>query len=178
MSEESSKKLHELLKKIQNNPAEQELLKYIHEVRNIGNYASIKPLIDILVSTDNSLVYKEISQILFELKDQNCVLPIINSLSDEKTKKHRHILVSALWQSSLNADAYLQELVNVALENDYLTCLEVLTVIENTGQNIHDEDIISSLNKINEHITYIHDDKNILLNELKTILENLLLDKE
>lgn len=170
-----SKRLQDLIAVLSNSPSDELLLKHLNEIRNIGNEHLIKPMVHILVNTTNDQVYEEITQVLFELKNQQCIVPLLELIQDKSTVEHRDVLVSALWQSNLRCEAYVKTLVDIALENDYLTCIEVLTVIENLSNGIPDQDLIDGLHKIDEYLNSHKDVKNSLLQELKAILEQFLM---
>lgn len=176
MSEnQTSKKLQELISVLSSSPTDDVILRHIQDIRAMGNEQLIKPIIHILVTTENEMVFHEITQILYELKNQNCIEPLIQMIQDESTLKYRNVLASALWQSNLHCEAHVKPLVDIALKNDYLTCIEILTVIENLSNNISDQDLIDSLRKIDDYLAQHQDEKNTLLMELKLVLEQFLM---
>ncbi len=173
----SAKKIQELLKKIDSTQNDEEVIKYLYEIREVGNAGVVPHLINLMVKTPNEDIRNAIVEILFDIKDQEAVEPILKGVLDEKNALYRSLLVSVFWQSSLQVDSILTALVDIALKYDYLTCFEVVTVIENKISHARDKDVIECLHKINEHVTYIKDDKTTVLLELKAVLENLLLEQ-
>ncbi len=153
---------------------EKEVIEALIKLRNSGDEEIMDALIDVLVATQSKEVYDEICKILYDLKNQESVKIIIDSLQLEKTQNHRHILISALWQSSIKSEEYLKELVDAAIVNDFITCLECLTVIENMVKPA-EEDVIYGLRKLDQEISKKSTEKTSLLIELKAILENFLL---
>lgn len=172
---QASKKRDDLLLLLSNKPSDDLVLQCIDEIRKSGDERLIKPMIDLLISTSDKTVFKEISSILFELKNQQCIVPILEALQDPKTIKYRSLIASTLWQSNLACEEHIEQLVEIAIQNDYLTSIEILTIIENMHGQLKDASIIQSLDKLNRFLKTSKEDKNKLLLELKTILETFLI---
>lgn len=170
------KKINELITILSANPLDEVVLKHLNEIRSIGNERIIPPLIHILCNTDNQQVYQEVSQLLFDIKNPKCIPLIIESLQSPTTIKHRSTIASALWQCSLSLNEYIPSLVDIALNNDYYTCVEILSCIENLSGPLDDQKLIQSLDLLNKNLSTDVSPKTPLLEELKNILETHLLN--
>ena len=140
-----------------------------------GNVMLISPLIDLLCNRETSpVVFDMIQGILFQLKISSAVPPIIDALEDEKTEGFRHILVASLWESGLKVDEYLMLFTELAIHEDFQTCLECLTVIENMEGPFEDDEIIEASNLVQEALLHKSPNEE-LLNSIREILTSKLI---
>jgi len=150
------------------------VLKAIDECRIKGNEKVLPALLDLLISSKNKEVADAIKSILFELKSSKAGDVIIQYLESEKSKNHRDILVSSLWQSGIACEEHLTLLIKLACEENYLTALEVLTVIENLEGALNEEEVMECLYTVQEAITEESDEeKSKLLQSLVLVLEGI-----
>lgn len=66
----------------------------------------------------------------------------MEAIRSESFAGKRNELIAILWQSSLDASDHLKELIEIALKGNYMTLVEVSTVIE-TFENIFSEELLS-----------------------------------
>jgi len=162
---------------IQDLQSEQEtvLMAALETIRKDGTADLIPHLIQLLVHNDEGeMVFEATRIILNELKTVKAVEPIIKELSEEHTKDIRHILVGALWESGLPVKDHLLFLVDLAIKDDYLTCLECLTVIENIEDRLDDEDLQAGITQVQDALMR-PSDKEDLLNGLIEVLNNFMM---
>lgn len=147
----------------------------ITAIREKGDVRAVEPIIDVLITSDDPGVKEEAEQLLYDLKDEKAIPVIMDALSSDKSKGYRNILVASLWQSSLEANDHISFLVDLAIEEDYLTCLECLTVIENL-ENVTDErEVFDAAGKIEENLNRVSEEKQELLKSLATVLQNFVI---
>jgi len=150
------------------------VLKAIDDLRNKGNEKTLPALLDLLVSTDNSLIHEAIKKVLFELKSSKAGDIIVEYLQNDKSKGHRDILISALWQSGIACEGYLTLLTELACNENYLCALEALTVIENMEGALNEEEVMECIYTVNEALSEGNDnEKNKLLESLVVVLEGI-----
>ncbi|MBA3899606.1 MAG: hypothetical protein H0X62_05235 [Bacteroidetes bacterium] len=125
-----SEKLISQLKNLENgNNAE--VLTAIKIIRDEGNEAAIPFLVKTLVKNPDQDIKNEISYLLFDLKNEKALPPLILAIHNPENKEYRRLLISACWESGLNCSPYLKIFVHMAVASDYLETIECLTVIEN-----------------------------------------------
>lgn len=122
-----------------------EILRAIKMLRKDGEAEHITLLINALHNSNNDEVSNEIIKLLNDLKIQIAMEPIMEALNNKELESVHIFLLQAIWNSRLDATPHIEELVNLATKSDYLTCLEVLTIIENLSSKPDDE-VIAALN--------------------------------
>ena len=168
-----SKKQQEIISLL-NSTEEVLIQKGLSELKVNGGEEIIPDVLNILINSDNELLTEGLKNILFEIKSQKAVDHIFNILSLEKSVRHRAFLISIFWQAGLDASEYLSTLVELAINNDYLTCLECLTVIENFETEFTEEEIIRNTSILKEAIAK-NEDKAPLLASMHEIIQNFLI---
>jgi len=141
--------IHKLLKSAD----EEIVLEAIEEIRSSGNNKSFEKLLEVLITTESNVVYKSALNVLKNAKDKDAAETILKVLGSPKSKGHRHTLISLCWEADLKCDAHLDFLVDLAIKEDYLVCIEVVTVIENMAGSFSEEDAANSLNKLAKAIS-------------------------
>ena len=148
------------------------VLKALQDAKQRGTIHVLPGIIEVLLQTEDDTVYEEAKAILFELKASKAGEVIIDYLKKDSSANHRDILVSALWQSSIPSEEYLTFLIDLACRENYITTLEVLTVIENMEGEANDEEIVECIAALNECIENGGDENKMkLLASLVEVLE-------
>lgn len=148
----------------------------IKQLRKHGNSKAIEPILDFYIQSENLEHKNLISNLLFDLKDEEVVGELIKMLSKEKFKNFKPFIISIFWQSSIDASAYISTFVKEAIKGDYLTCIEVLTVLESFDTTFNEEEIEDLKYDIEDVIEEMDTEKQIILNEIKSILESLAIE--
>ncbi len=106
------------------------VLSALKKIRSKGNSQVINPMLDLYLKTESEKIKKETKLILSELKDKTCTLPMVKRLSENNSELNELILF-CLWNSDLDAKAYIAEIVEASCKGNFMVALEGLTVIEN-----------------------------------------------
>ena len=169
------KRVQEIINLLQSGK-DTKILSALEMVRKHGTPEVIPYMIKCLVSTDSKLVYREITTILNQLKDNQSGRYIIESLKLESTDNHKNILVAALWESGLDVTDHIDFLIDLALNDDYLTCLECLTTIENMElSNANDDEMMERVARINMNLGKDSDEHDALLLSLAEVLKSFVI---
>lgn len=153
---------------------EKVVIKAIKDVAKHGSPAVMPALIKATLTNPSDKVLAEGKKILFNLKDNNCVDALMEALQQEEYFNQRSILAAALWEAGLNVDDRLIDLVEIAVKSDYLTAIEIMTVIENIETGFPYEEVMDAALTINEHVEDSEDEnKNVLLLSLATTLNGM-----
>ncbi|MBN2683381.1 MAG: hypothetical protein JXR58_12800 [Bacteroidales bacterium] len=169
----NKKKLEESIIKQLNSDDFGDIMEGIKEIREKGNYLYIKELTKVLRTNTTIEVQREISELLNDIHNNEAVPAIMNEIKLDLNKEILHILVSSCWQSPLDYSNYFSDFVDLALEGDYLCTIEAISVIENILMNFEIESLTISnqLFKIKKGIEEVSADKQLLILELKKILQ-------
>lgn len=145
--EENNKKRNSQIEKGLQSESKTDILRAIKMLRKDGSAEHVAIAIETLNKSTVDEISNEIVKFLYDLKNQVAIDPIIEALKDESKEGVHIFLLQAIWNSRLNATPHIEDLVNIAIKSDYLTCLEVLTIIENLETAPEDE-VIAGLNTV------------------------------
>lgn len=166
------KKIKRLVYKL-GSDRELEITEALKELRGITTSKSIEPVIQLL-NNENERVTEEAKYFLLDLKKEEALPPIISSIKKEKNTEVKNFLISLLWNTPLNPDEHLIFLVELLNDSNYMTKVEVMTVIENLQgpfSNEEKEEAIFSLHEI------LQDDNSeedkMLFHQIEKILKEL-----
>jgi hypothetical protein len=139
------------------------VLKAIKQVAHDGSPALIHHLLIATFKSGFPESLEEGKKILFNIKDQNVVGEILNALRGEEFVEFRSDIAASIWESGLNAEDRLIDLVEIAVISDYMTIIEVVTIIENIESGFPYDEVTEASLIINEHLQEIEDENRIAL---------------
>lgn len=146
------------------------ILGTIKELRKTGNVKVLPLVFDLLETTREENIVKEVLILLGELKDNKTVPAITDYISKRPSGKYLGKVIAACWQSGLDFSSGMPLFVKCFIEGNYEIALESFTVIEEMiwrtsidMLNACRETLINSAKDISE-------DKKPLYNELIKIL--------
>lgn len=150
------------------------VLSAIKKLRDEGNEKFIPILIETMVTTESTEVEKEIIAFLNDLKNTASAPYLIEAIKNDDYTDYKSILIGIFWQSSLDASEHLAFLVEQAIEGDFMTAFEAVTVIENLDGTFTESEIMDATYTISENIENIKGEKKkLLLLSLQETLKNL-----
>ena len=82
---------------------------------------------DDIEATEN----KMIGEFLATIKDESAIEEFISMIQDENFIQHKRILLTAMWNSTLDFSWYIDVIVKNAVEGSMIDALDCLTIIEN-----------------------------------------------
>lgn len=98
----------------------------------------------------------------------------MEAIRNEDFANKRNELISILWQSSLDASHHLIELIKIALKGNYMTLVEVSTVIQTFENNFSEKLLSESLLIIDKAIEEENDEGRLrLIGDLREITNEL-----
>ena len=116
----------------------------------------------------------ELFQIFADIKDQEALPSILDALKLENRIDRKNEVISILWMSSLDASEHLVDLVNVALKGNYMTVVEVSTVIESFDSEFGEDEVMEAMYQIDEKLLEVDNPElAALLTNLKEVINNL-----
>jgi hypothetical protein len=118
-------------------------LKAISKLKKGADSSYVADILTALRDTTEIGIENAISQMLFDLKDQEAVEELVTQLNNPEFFDIRVIMLSACWQTGLDLSHRLPDFVTVASTGSYMECLEALTVIEN-WEEIKDAEMLEN----------------------------------
>ena len=146
--------------------------KSLDKIRSSGDYTFVGPLMQRLITGDNTLIHAMILQLFHDLKDKQSMDILLDELVDSKFDELRPKLLECVWQSGIDVRPRLDSIIDINLKGDYLVCLETLTIVENFDPGIDDETLDRNIEKMKAHMLEDADTSDELRLSLIEVLEN------
>jgi hypothetical protein len=151
-----------------------DILRALKLLRKEGEASHVSLAIKALANSNDDEISDELVKFLNDLKNQVALTPILEALGNKEYESIQIFLLQAIWNSRLDASEHLEDLVNLATKSDYLTCLEVLTIIENL-ENTPSEESIAGLNTILKDAVMDNSESRDLLLSMIEVLNDYLI---
>jgi len=129
----------------------------------------ITSLIQLLTLSENRDFKEETLLILKKEKAGDLLITAI-----KKTKKNKHILVAACWESEIDFSKHLPFFIGLALDTDYLVSLEAITVISTMEGPFNPNEVKEAIKSVKEEQKKLNSERVVLLNDLAVTLEGFL----
>lgn len=152
---------------------ERKVIGALKRVPHEGTPEVIYPMLQLLHTQPSKEVQMLLEKTLFNLKDPNTLDPLINALSDPKLQSIQAEILMCIWQSGLEAQDHLSLLVDLAVEQEYMTGVEVMTIVDNM-EAFQDAELSLNIKKLDDALK-VKSDKSALLGNLRQILLDKLL---
>jgi len=166
----SDKKLKELAMVL----GKKNSLQIVQAVKSLREEESFEGAIGLLAETfdasDDKSVFKAISDFFNDIKDLSARSEIIAEIRKPWNGDTISMLVSSCWQSGLDYSGFMEDLIKIFIEGDYVTSIETMTVIEVSVANISRESRDDLIKKIQDFPKAWVNDKKSLTLELISIL--------
>ncbi len=136
---------------------EKQIKKALSGLKADGDSTVIIPLADLLLADrENQKYRKDILEIFSSLKDTSTVEIMVEVLRNEHYLPVRQLLLSTIWNTSLDYTHYMSDFVLMACEGDFLEALDCLTILENLPSEIEERHILEAQWHLKE---YLEDEK-------------------
>lgn len=155
---------------------EKKVFTALKQLRKHGKKEAIQPLINLLATTDNENIKTDITSLLFDLKDQAVVEEIISIIDSNAYPNINATLISIFWQSSLDSSEHINSIVKQAISGDYLTGIEVLSVLDNYDTTFQETEIEDLKFDLDEAIELDDTEKRNLLISIRMAVDSLNLE--
>lgn len=142
----------------------------LHEIRNTGSVKILPFLYQLINKNTDPLIRNEILVLLSEIKSQEAVPLIAESLAKNDFGDYLPAVIATCWQSGLNFSKYLRVFAGIFIHADYQSSLEAFTVIEESFAGASDMDIADCHRFLRDSECIVADEKLPLLKELMKVL--------
>lgn len=110
--------------------SEKEITKSLVALKVEGNQKVIQPLANLLLTTQDEKITKEVLELFSSLKATSAAEEVMNILKDDNYAEIRQLLLSTIWNTQLDYSNYIADFVSIATEGDFLEALDCLTILE------------------------------------------------
>lgn len=150
----------------------QNILPVLLEIRNSGSIKLLPDLLKLINKNTNSEVRNGVLKLLSEIKSQEAVPLIAESLHQDDFEDYLPAIIAACWQSGLDFSKHLRVFAGIFIRGDYMSALESFTVIEESIPNATDSDILECIRFLKDAECMVSDEKMPLFRELQKVVEN------
>jgi len=163
----------ELLKK----GSDEAVLRELNTLRKDGSLPLIPVILERWKNSTNETLNKSIFEFMVDIRLQEALSEIIKAIRNPEFAERKNLLIAILWQSVLDPSEYLEDLISIALNGDYMTILEVSTVVESFDAVFNEQEVMDAIYQIDERLDEEQDEiqKNILIS-LKKVVSQLPVD--
>jgi hypothetical protein len=143
----------------------------LSKAKKHGNQTLILPLIEVYFGMEQSPLKDQISEMLSSIKVDGAEEPFVEALKDEKFRSIRQNILSFMWNSDLQPVEHIETITMTAIDGDYLTAFEALTLIDNLEGPFPDDQIMGAIVDLSEFQSDNQNlDKSEILNQMISIL--------
>ena len=170
--EQKQQRIHRIIQDL-GSKNERRVIEALKLIPHEGTPQMIAPMIELFQHHPSKDVRILLEKTLFNLKDQDCATPLIELLKSDAHKDVRQKVLSTIWQSGLDVSEELELLVDIAVNSDYLTVIEVITIIENL-EDFNDDALTDSIAKMDEVVGKQSETQDLLVSLRQLLLDKLL----
>jgi hypothetical protein len=124
----------------------------IERCREEGSASVVDALIAFYASGADSALRNEVAAMLGSLKVSG-VEGFFEAALKNKAMSHIHRdLITFMWNSDINPSGSLMEISSIAVNGDYATRLECLTLIENSEAIFPEENLLAAIEVLTQHL--------------------------
>lgn len=132
---------------------EKQIKKGLSALKTSGDATVIEPLSELLlIDKDKSIHQKEILEIFSSLKDSSAADRMIEVIRNDHFLPIRQLLLSSIWNTTLDYSSYVADFVLIACEGDFLEALDCLTILENMPRNFEERHILEAQWHLKEYL--------------------------
>lgn len=135
---------------------------------NEVNVTNQNNLVDLLTNPDNK---SDRDDALRLLKAKPGALDLlIDTINNKKYLNYKTQLIAACWESGIDCRSQLTYFVNLAIQDDYLNCIEATSVIDGMDPPLNEVELNNCIALLNKSIELEMTNKKELLIQLAKIL--------
>jgi hypothetical protein len=108
----------------------------------------IVPLLELYRDTPSEEIRERVSELLSSLKVSEAEDIFIDALEDERFIEQRGAILSFMWNSGFQAAEAIDTITRCALEGDYMTAIEAMTLLDSLTQEPEEESLYQALIEI------------------------------
>lgn len=151
--------------------ADEKVIAMLIDLKEHGELFYVESLLDMLTGNRTEGLKKVIMEYISDIKTQGAAQIISNYVSENFQKLDVTSVVIASWQSRLDFSKHLDPYFKVLITGNYMVALEAFTVIENAIYSLTIDGVSGYEELIKKSIPKADRDKQVLLLEMVSLLE-------
>jgi hypothetical protein len=156
-----------------NSPDEKVLVETLQQLRVKGSIQFLPAVFTLLFSRRMDNINDEIVSFINDIKDPAAVPLFMDAVKTFHGREGYSDLISACWQCGLDFSAYIDQFIELVMEEDYYTSVEAFSVIEENVTNLSSQQRTSRIEFIRSKLELLSPEKKLLVNELISLLSNV-----
>ncbi len=141
------KKFKKILETLQSGTTP-EILEACKKLKEHGDAEAVPVMIDLLINHSDPEVVTEMKKIFKGLNDHEAITPILNAVEQDIGTKNKIFLLSAIWESGLNAGKHIDQLTQISTQAGNEEIIEILTVVDYVDNEIPEKTLTENLKLI------------------------------
>lgn len=129
-------------------------------------------IISLLINSENAEEREDALRLI--KKEPTALELLMNAIDDKNLSDHKTQLIAACWESGIDCRTQLNYFVNLAINEDYLGCIEASSVIDAMDPPLNQDELSRSAKQLHEAIKKASAEKKELLKQLAEILSSYL----
>ena len=169
-----SQKIEKLLEQLSSKD-EQEQIKAVVKLKSEGNETVVEPLVGICNTTESEDLKKEIIDLLNTIKSTKVPEELVKCLINPAFKSSRQMMLASIWNSGLDYNQYMGEIVQATVEGDLMEAIECITILENLENGLDENEIMDGLIVIKAYLVDNKDEssRTNILKEIVGMLQQM-----
>ena len=107
------------------------VLDAVERLKQVGDGSAVPFLVDAYFRLDSEQVRAACKKVLFSVNDPEAVQHLLQAAMDRSEDIERAMVVSAIWESGLDAQPYLETMMELVKYAGYRTNMEIMTILDN-----------------------------------------------
>lgn len=140
------------------------------QIREEGSTSLLPYLFDLLNTSLNEEIKKQVYSVLCELKRTESVPILMEAITSEKYSGIQELLLKVCWENGLDYTPYLSTFVDIVIKGSFMNAFEAFTVIENMEGPFNTEETKRITDKLTLLIEEMTNEKKSLVLDLIKIL--------
>lgn len=125
-------------------------------------------LIELLTKTENKDTREDALKRIKQMP--NALETLIKFIDKYKSSDQKIPLIAACWESGIDCSPRFSYFINLAIKEDYLCCIEALSVIDGIEQPVNEKELNDCIELLNSAIEKEKSNKKELLKQLIEII--------
>ncbi len=145
-------KIHaDLIKGLQSSD-DQTVLNTLEKIKSVGSAKIIHELLQLWFKS-NGEIQTMVMEIMYSIKDKEAVEILFQELENTNDSGQREKILSVFWNAGMEVKSHLSELVNHAINGDFMEAVECLTIIENMEPPLPEDQLMECLLNLKEYFS-------------------------
>lgn len=143
----------------------------LEDIRATGTPEILPDVFNLMVNEPVESIYNESVKLLNDLKSQDAVRVIMDTIKDEQYSSIRKDLVSSCWQNRLDFHEHIETFVHIAITERYEIAVESYSVVEDAVPEVNEQLKNRCIQAITDHLSQSSSEKRRLLEAMLDMIQ-------